>query len=105
MFCSPKSFAVGAERVRDLSPDATLGYQPRVGIGADGRARANAQLERFYGLPPGPFERYVPVGGATELLEHLNPYAEAGATVFNLFPAGEPELSVAEIAAVAEEMS
>lgn len=104
VFCSAKAFAAGAERVRHRSPAATLGYQPWLGVGTDGRERANAQLERFYGLPPGPFERYVPVGTSAELADHLRPYADAGATVFNLFPAGEPELAVETIADVAEEM-
>lgn len=104
-FSSPARFAAGAERVLDRSPTATIGYQAWVGIGADGRARAGAQQKRFYGLDPEPFERYTPVGGATELTEHLRPYAEAGAGLLHLFPAGEPELAVDEIAAVATEMA
>ena len=37
VFCAPKHVAVGAERVRTLSPTATIGYQAWVGVGADGR--------------------------------------------------------------------
>lgn len=101
-FCSPSRFADGAERVIGRSPAATLGYQAWVGIGDDGRAAADAQLERFYGLDPGPFGRYVPVGPADELAAHLDPYVDAGARLFNLFPAGDPETAVDEIAAVAD---
>ena len=100
-FCSPARFAAGAERVLDRSPTATLGYQAWVGIGPDGRERAGAQQTRFYGLDPKPFERYTPVGGAAELTEHLRPYAEAGAHLLHLFPAGDPEVAVDEISAVA----
>jgi len=101
-FCSPSRFAAGAERVIDRSPTATLGYQAWVGIGDDGGAAADAQLERFYGLDPGPFSRYVPVGAADALAAHLGPYVDAGARLFNLFPAGDPETAVDEIAAVAD---
>lgn len=100
-FCSPARFREGAERVRSLDPAATLGYQAWIGVGDDGRARADAQLERFYGLDPAPFERYVPAGDPAALVDHLRPYVDAGATVINLFPAGEPELGVDTVAAVA----
>ncbi len=101
-FCSPSRFAVGVDRVRAAAPDAVLGYQAWVGVGDDGRDRADAQLRRFYGLEPEPFHRYTPVGDGAALAAHLDPYCDAGATVLNLFPAGDPEVGVAEIAAVAE---
>lgn len=101
-FSSPARFAAGAQRVLDRSPTATIGYQAWVGVGPDGRERAGAQQKRFYGLDPEPFERYTPVGGAAELVDHLRDYAAAGASVLNLFPAGDPELAVDELSAVAE---
>ena len=100
-FCSPSRFAAGVERVVDRSASATLGYQAWVGVGPDGRARVGEQQQRFYGLDPAPFERYTPVGGAGDLVEHLRPYADAGADLLHLFPAGDPEQAVDEISAVA----
>lgn len=101
-FCSSSRFAAGAERVRRLAAEATIGYQAWVGVGPDARSQADAQIERFYGLDPTPFERYVPVGGADALADHLRPYVEASATVLNLFPAGDPETGVDTLSAVAE---
>lgn len=100
-FCSPSRFGAGADRVRRLAADATLGYQAWVGIGSDGRAQADAQIERFYGLEPAPFEKYVPVGGPEAIAAHLSPYVDAGATVLNLFPAGDPETGIDALSAVA----
>lgn len=100
-FCSPSRFGAAAENIRSLDPSATLGYQPWVGIGPDGRAHADAQIERFYGLDPAPFQRYTPVGDAHDLVEQLSPYVDAGAELFNLFPAGDPEAAVGVIGEVA----
>lgn len=101
VFCSPRRFGQGAERVRTLTPSATIGYQAWVGVGADARTRADAQIKRFYGLEPGPFQRYVPVGGPDALVDHLRLYVEAGADLLTLFPAGDPEVAIDELSAVA----
>lgn len=101
-FCSPSRFEQGAQRVIERSSTAALGYQAWIGIGSDGRALAAAQIERFYGLDPSLFERYIPTGSAEDIATHLTGYAEAGATVFNLFPAAvDPETAVAEVSQIA----
>ena len=101
VFSSVGRFARGAEQVRTLAPSATLGYQAWVGVGPDARARADAQIRRFYGLDPAHFERYVPTGNGEDLLDHFQPYVDAGATLLNLFPAGDPELGIDELSALA----
>ena len=101
VFSSPSRFASGAEQVRAMSPGATLGYQAWIGVGPSARADADAQIRRFYGIDPAHFERYVPVGGAEAQTAHFAPYVEAGATVLNLFPAGDPEIGIATVSAVA----
>ncbi len=101
-FCSPSRFGAGGEQVRALSPSATLGYQAWIGVGPDGREQADAQIQRFYGVDPRAFERYVPVGETSTLVEHFQAYVDSGAQVLNLFPAGEPELGISVVATVAE---
>lgn len=101
VFSSPSRFARGGEQVRTLAPDATLGYQAWIGVGPNARADADAQIRRFYGIDPTHFERYVPVGSAEEQTAHVAPYIDAGATVLNLFPAGDPEIGIATVSAVA----
>lgn len=104
VFSSPSRFADGVERVRALAPNATLGYQAWIGVGPDARADADAQIRRFYGIDPAHFERYVPVGDTADQLAHFMPYVEGGATVLNLFPAGDPEIGIATVAALAAEL-
>lgn len=100
-FCSASRFEANGEKVRKSSPDATLGYQLWFGTSASTRNDADAQIARFYGLDPEPFRRYVPLGDAALLAEHLSPYAEAGATVFSLFPVSAPEAAVEQLSAIA----
>jgi len=100
-FCSAQRFGSSGEHVRSLDPAAVLGYQAWTGVGRDGRARADEQIHRFYGLRPEPFRRYVPVGDPADVVAHLEPYVAAGASVLNLFPAGEPEAGVDHLSAVA----
>lgn len=44
----------------------------------------------------------MPVGSGDDLAQHFGPYVDAGANLLNLFPAGDPELAIDEIALVAE---
>ena len=101
-FCSASKFVAGAQRVQQLKPHSVAGYQAWIGVGEDGRAHADAQIRRFYGIDPTHFERFVPVGGVDKLVEHFTPYVNGGATVLNLFPAGEPYAAVAQISAAAQ---
>jgi alkanesulfonate monooxygenase SsuD/methylene tetrahydromethanopterin reductase-like flavin-dependent oxidoreductase (luciferase family) len=95
-FCTPARFAEAAERVRTLSPTATLGHQSWIGLGDNGQHIADQQLQKFYGLDPEPFRRYVPTGSAQEIADQLIPYVEAGAQYLNLFPAGDDPRSAVE---------
>ena len=95
-FCTPARFGEAAERVRSLSPTATLGHQSWIGLGQNGQEVADEQLRRFYGLDPEPFRRYVPTGSSQEIADQLIPYVEAGAQYLNLFPAGDDPKSAAE---------
>jgi alkanesulfonate monooxygenase SsuD/methylene tetrahydromethanopterin reductase-like flavin-dependent oxidoreductase (luciferase family) len=58
-------------------------------FGAD-QERAHRRLavimERFYGLPFAPFERYCPIGTPERVAEAIAPYLEAGCRTFNLIP-------------------
>lgn len=101
-FCSASQFAKGVARVHEPAPAATAGYQAWIGVGDDARTHADAQIRRFYGLDPAHFERFVPVGTGDEFTDHFAPYIDAGATLLNLFPAGDPELAIDEISAFAE---
>ena len=103
-FCSASRFAAGAQRVHDLNPSATSGYQGWFGVGNEGRKLADAQLKHFYGMDPTPFQRYVPLGTSDDLSEHLSPYADAGSRLFTISPAGDPERSIVEISTFAKTM-
>lgn len=105
VFSSPSRFQRGAERVRELSPHATLGYQAWIGVGPTARVDADAQIRRFYGIDPAHFERYVPTGDATAQHEHFAPYVEAGATVLNLFPAGDPATGIETVSTLADTLN
>ena len=104
-FSSPSRFGAGAERVHELNPAVISGYQAWYGVGADGRAHADAQLRAFYGMEPAPFERYVPVGGSDELAEHFEPYIDAGASLLNISPAGDMAQAIDEISTFAAAMN
>ena len=95
-FCTPSRFSEAAERVRSLSPTATLGHQSWIGLGDNGQDVADEQLRKFYGLDPEPFRRYVPTGNPQEITDQLIPYVEAGAEYLNLFPAGDDPTSAVE---------
>lgn len=103
-FCSPARFGAGVEQIHELAPLAIAGYQAWFGVGAAGREHASAQIERFYGMDPRPFERYVPVGSSDDLLEHFAPYVDAGSTLFTINPAGDPQHGIDEISAFAKVM-
>ena len=109
-WCSPRRFAEGvaaaeAEGVAAGRSGAVWqhGLQVWVGVGddpVDGRRRVAGAMERFYGIPFEPFERYTPCGTAEQIAEFLAPYVEAGATTLNLTPVGADR--DVELAAIAE---
>jgi len=45
-----------------------------------------AQMQAFYQMPFGPFERYSPYGHPEHVAEFLSPYIEAGCSAFNVIP-------------------
>jgi alkanesulfonate monooxygenase SsuD/methylene tetrahydromethanopterin reductase-like flavin-dependent oxidoreductase (luciferase family) len=45
-----------------------------------------AQMQAFYRMPFGPFERYSPYGTPEHVAEFLSPYIEAGCSAFNVIP-------------------
>jgi hypothetical protein len=58
-------------------------------------------MESFYRIAFESFEKYTPCGTAEDIAEFLAPYAEQGATVFNLTPRGpDRETEVATMAEV-----
>jgi alkanesulfonate monooxygenase SsuD/methylene tetrahydromethanopterin reductase-like flavin-dependent oxidoreductase (luciferase family) len=58
-----------------------------------------AQMEAFYQMPFGPFERYSPYGSPEDVAEFLFPYVEAGCSAFNVIPcAGDAESAIAAVA-------
>ncbi len=103
-FCSVDRFGAGVQRMNGLARNPINGYQAWFGVGSSGREHADRQIRRFYGVDPANFERYVPVGDNGKLIEHFEPYVDAGANVLNLFPAGDPEMGVDAVALVAEAM-
>ena len=48
-----------------------------------------AQMQRFYQMPFGPFERYSPYGTPEHIAEFLSPYIDAGCSAFNVIPCAE----------------
>ena len=48
-------------------------------------------MESFYKVPFAAFEKYVPFGSAERVAESLQPFAEAGCSMFNLKVVGESE--------------
>jgi alkanesulfonate monooxygenase SsuD/methylene tetrahydromethanopterin reductase-like flavin-dependent oxidoreductase (luciferase family) len=62
------------------------------------RAPLAAGMQRFYQMPFEPFERYSPYGTPAQVAEFLQPYIEAGCTVFNVIPcANDHETAVAAV--------
>jgi alkanesulfonate monooxygenase SsuD/methylene tetrahydromethanopterin reductase-like flavin-dependent oxidoreductase (luciferase family) len=58
-------------------------------FGADhdrARRRLAVTMERFYGLPFAPFERYCPIGTPERVADAIAPYLDAGCRTFNLIP-------------------
>jgi alkanesulfonate monooxygenase SsuD/methylene tetrahydromethanopterin reductase-like flavin-dependent oxidoreductase (luciferase family) len=109
-WCSPRRFAEGVERTESTgaalgrSPVWQHGLQIWVGVGTDpaeGRRHVAREMEAFYRVPFEAFERYTPCGTAEDIAAFLEPYATAGATVFNLTPCGpDHELERSTIAEV-----
>lgn len=111
-WCSPRRLAEGIARVEDAAaterrlaaPDHwSHAIQLWVGVGAspaEGRRHVSDGMRDFYKMPFEPFEKYTPVGTASEIAELLQSYAEAGARTFNLAPVGPDRMS--EIETIAE---
>jgi alkanesulfonate monooxygenase SsuD/methylene tetrahydromethanopterin reductase-like flavin-dependent oxidoreductase (luciferase family) len=59
-----------------------------------------SQMQRFYQMPFGPFERYSPYGTPEHIAEFLSPYIDAGCSTFNVIPCAEDDESA--IAGVGE---
>jgi alkanesulfonate monooxygenase SsuD/methylene tetrahydromethanopterin reductase-like flavin-dependent oxidoreductase (luciferase family) len=97
-WCSPRRFAEGVALAERTAAEADRGavswqhgMQIWLGVGddeAEGRRHVAATMERFYKLPFEPFAKYTPCGTPARIAEALHPYAEAGATVFNLTTVG-----------------
>ena len=74
--------AIGREGV-----DWQHGYQPWVGVAAsesEARELVADAMESFYKVPFAAFEKYTPYGTPTQVAAALQPYVDAGCSVFNL---------------------
>ncbi len=108
-WCSPRRFAEGTALVEqvgiDRDGDWHHGLQIWAGVGADaaeGRTHVAAGMQRFYGMPFEPFEKYTPVGTADDIVAFLEPFVEAGAKTLSLKACGpDPETELEVIAEVA----
>ena len=108
-WCSPRRFAEGTALVEQVGIDRDVdwhhGLQIWAGVGADaaeGRTHVAAGMQRFYGMPFEPFEKYTPVGTADEIVAFLEPFVEAGAKTLSLKACGpDPETELEVIAEVA----
>lgn len=93
-WCSARRFAEAvniiaaeAERVGRGETNWQHGYQPWVGVAAtadEARQLVAAEMESFYKVPFSAFEKYTPYGTAAQVAESLQPYVEAGCSMFNL---------------------
>ncbi|MFT7597466.1 MAG: alkanesulfonate monooxygenase SsuD [Acidimicrobiales bacterium] len=108
-WCSSRRFAQGIERTETVASDCGRaptwqhGLQVWVGVGTDyddARQYVAKGMEAFYRIPFDGFERYTPSGTADDIATFLQPYADAGCSVFNLTPCGADR--EAEIATIAE---
>ena len=108
-WCSPRRFAEGTALVEQVGiyrdVDWHHGLQIWAGVGddaAEGRAHVAAGMQRFYGMPFEPFEKYTPVGTADDIVAFLEPFVEAGAKTLSLKACGpDPETELEVIAEVA----
>ncbi len=97
-WCSPRRMAEAialaettASEAGRASVDWQHGLQVWLGVGDDpseGQRYVAATMERFYNMPFAPFAKYTPCGTPAQIAEALLPYAEAGATTFNLTTVG-----------------
>ena len=75
------------------------------GVGADaaeGRTHVAAGMQRFYGMPFEPFEKYTLAGSADDIVAFLEPFVEAGAKTLSLKACGsDPETELEVIAEAA----
>jgi alkanesulfonate monooxygenase SsuD/methylene tetrahydromethanopterin reductase-like flavin-dependent oxidoreductase (luciferase family) len=53
------------------------------------RAPLAAGMQTFYQMPFEPFERYSPYGTPEDVAAFLQPYLEAGCSVFNVIPCAD----------------
>lgn len=98
-WCSARRMAEGIQLVEAAAADAERGsgrewhhgIQLWVGVGSDpvdARRHVADGMANFYKMPFEPFERYTPLGTATDIAEFLAPYVAAGAATLNLTPVG-----------------
>ncbi len=93
-WCSVRRFEEASGIIRQAAEEAGRtdvdwqhGYQPWVGVAdtADAaRALVADAMEKFYHVPFGKFERYVPFGTPEDVAAMLVPYRDAGCRIFNL---------------------
>ena len=100
-WCSPSRFRDALQIIEGEAAEVGRndvawihGYQPWVGVAdTDARARelVGAAMESFYKVPFAAFEKYVPFGSPERVAESLQPFADAGCSMFNLKVVGESE--------------
>jgi len=93
-WCSARRFAEAVEIIateaEEYGRSGTRwqhGYQPWVGVAStpeQARDLVAAEMESFYQVPFGAFEKYTPYGTAEQVATALRPYVDAGCTMFNL---------------------
>jgi alkanesulfonate monooxygenase SsuD/methylene tetrahydromethanopterin reductase-like flavin-dependent oxidoreductase (luciferase family) len=110
IWVSASRFATAIDQMREAASGAGRADRPFTnalnvwcGVGdttARAREHVAAGMEAFYQLPYERFEKWSPAGEPARIAEFLQPYAEAGCSIFNLIVQG-PSVE-AEIEAAAE---
>jgi len=93
-WCSARRFAEAVDLIGSEAADLGRsevtwqhGYQPWVGVGsteAEAKTVVADAMESFYKVPFAAFEKYTPYGTVEQVAATLQPYVEAGCTMFNL---------------------
>lgn len=94
-WCSVERFTKATAMCEELGAGRAVewqhGLQVWAGVGADraeAREHVAAGMQKFYGMPFEPFEKYTPYGTVDDIVEFLEPYVDAGAAVLNLSACG-----------------